>query len=282
MKRVMFALLLAMTIAPSAWAQSWPNEPSGATVINDWSWNSCPGGGWYPAYGCGQIVTDSTAPQSPSNVLRFSYNPSNGTGGGDPYVMLGDVNEVFIGFWLKLSNPFMGCSNLANKIAVMNTQDGSWIWFKAEGQQNGPLHAVVGFQVTNGNLSNCHNSGYGDCPGIFTFTPNVGSGNIPKGQWVRIEIHYKRSSSTTSRDGIVRLWVNGQPAISSTTANWSNAPFSTLYFTPTWDGGGVGCNSTNPDTESFDHVHISVPSGSGSTPKGDTTPPASPAGLRAN
>jgi hypothetical protein len=196
--------------------------------------------------------------------------------------MLGDVNEVYIGFWLKLSNPFMGCTNLANKIAVMNTQDGSWIWFKAEGQQNGSLHGVLGFQVTNGDINNCHNSGYGDCPGIFTFTPNVGSGNIPKGQWVRIEIHYKRSSSQTSRDGIARLWINGQQAINSTQVNWSSAPFSTLYFTPTWDGGGVGCGSTNPDQEWFDHVHISAPSGGGGAPKGDTSPPAAPAGLRAN
>jgi hypothetical protein len=281
MKRVMFLLLLAMAAAPEAWAQSWPNEPAGSTVLSDHNWSSCPGGGWQPAYGCSVIRSDATAPQSPSSVLAMEYNPANGAGGGDPYINLNNLNEVYVGTWFKFSNPFQGEQNLANKLMVLFWGDGSTLWIKAEGQQFGPWHPVIGYSVVDMTLNNCHNPGYGDCPGGFTFTPNVSNGNITQGMWNRLEFYYKRSTSTTSRDGIVRVWLNGTPVIDVTRANTPSAFLQTVFVTPSW-AGPADPGRSNPDKISFDHIHVSAPNGGGGAPKGDTTPPAAPVNLSAH
>jgi hypothetical protein len=220
----------------------------------------------------------------------MEYNPSTGTGGGDPYIPLNGgngVNEVYLGFWVKLSNPFQGEENLSNKLGIFSWGDGSWLWVKYEGQQFGPWFPVVGFQVSGiSNVNNCHNAGYGNdapCPsGNFTFTPNAGNGNVSAGVWRRFEFYYKRSTSPTSRDGVVRVWLDGSPVISSTAANTPQVPLTAFYFTPTW-AGPASQGRTNPDRISFDHVRVSSGgTGGGGAPKGDTTPPAAPVNLSAH
>lgn len=278
MKRVMFALLLAMAIAPSAWGQSWPNEPSGSTVINDWNWNSCPGGGWQPAYGCGAIRSDSTAPRSPNSVLAMEFNPASGAGGGDPFIAI-NATEVYIGYWVKLSNPFQGETNLSNKLTYgFDGSFGHGYWTKFYGQQNGPFTLQFHLQGFDPSIDNCHiSSGFGEC---FNRAWNM-STTVTKGVWHRVELYYKHSTSRTSRDGIARLWLDGVQQLNLTNLNTPDGVINDLYFSPTW-AGPADPNRTNPDVISFDHVHVSSGgTGGGGTPKGDTTPPAAPVNLRA-
>lgn len=266
MKRVMFLLLLAMAIASEVQAQTWPHEPAGATVINDWSWDSCPGGGWQPAYGCAVIRSDDTAPMSRPYVLMMELNPNTCFGGGDPYTILPNLNEIYIGTWVKLSNPFQGIYNNANKLMVASWNDGSWMWIQAKGPQGGPWWPYVGFQAT------------------YMTSEFFGSHTFKPGTWHRLEVYFKRSSTAGSRDGIVRIWFDGQLSVNRTSENTPQASFQALYTTPTWDGSECSDSATkrtNLDTISFDHIHVST-SGSGGTPKGDATPPAAPTSLRAN
>ncbi|MGE3152609.1 MAG: hypothetical protein AB7G48_08740 [Nitrospiraceae bacterium] len=276
MKRVMFLLLLAMAVAPEAWAQTWPNEPAGSTVINDWGWNSCPGGGWQPAYGCGFIRSDATAPLSPSSILRYEYNTSSGYGGGDPFIGLNN-DEIFVGLWMKLSNPFVGDASGSNKLFYFSVGgSGYGLWFKATGPQStGPRYATVHLQGVDPAIDNCHISGWGECSNRTW----QGGPNITLGVWHRVEYYYKRSSSKTSRDGISRVWLDGASVINVTNLNTPQSSLDVLYITTTWT---PPVDRSNPDMISFDHIHVSAPSGGGGTPKGDTTPPVAPTGLRAN
>ena len=269
MKRVMFLLLLAMAIVPEVQAQTWPNEPSGSTVINDWNWNSCPGGGWQLAYGCAAIRQDSTAPLSQPNVLRMELNLTNYTGGGDPFIVLPNLREIYFSTWVKLSNPYQGHSNGSNKLIYGGYADGSGLWLQAQGPQWGPWSALIGTQTYNPNLPP---------------TQAWQGGTFVPGRWHRIEVYHKNSSTFSSRDGIFRMWFDGSMIVNVTNAN-TPQQLTFLSVTPTWDGGEASLppelRRTNPDQISFDHIRVST-GGSAGTTKGDTTPPAAPAGLRAN
>ena len=65
---------------------AFPNEPSGTTPVMDWGHNALTGGGWYDIYNgyMTSIISDGTAPLSPSNVLqqRFPQGLVGGYGGG--------------------------------------------------------------------------------------------------------------------------------------------------------------------------------------------------------
>ena len=286
---VLAAFLIAACIPwpDQASAQSWPNEPSGATVHNDYNWGSVPGGGWLCAFGCGSIATDSTAPHSPSSVLRFTLNTTTHVGGGDPYFDHPDSTEIYHAYWLKASNPFQSIGNAVNKISFswLENRDGQWIVFlSGNPYSNGPYSIAVLLEVGGSGtvVNNCHLGGWGDCPGSYNVYANAGNSGFSLGVWHRIELYGKASSTTSSRDGILKVWLDGNLILNYTQVNTPGRKFSELQFTPTWDGGGALFDVTNTNTWSFDHVHVSSPNGSGGNTKGDTTPPASPVNLRAN
>lgn len=271
---LLIGMLLAL--AAPAWAQTWPNEPPGSTIINDWNWDSCPGGGWQPAFGCGQIVSDATAPLSPSNVMQYTYNPSTGVGGGDPYLLLGSLTELYIGLWVKPSNPFIGYSNQLNKVFTVWLHSGENIWIEMFGDPGGPYAFMVNLSLVG--VNNCHlNLGYGDCPGPYLVFPHLASGATSLGSWQLLEVYYKISTTATSKDGIVRVWLGGTKIIESTAVNTPQSGFSHISLTPAWAGPGDPVR-THADTWLFDHVHVSTCSGCSPAPgdqDGDGIPDSS-------
>ncbi len=281
---VALALMIGLCGQTNAAAQTWPNEPSGSSLLNDYNWNSVPGGGWLCAFGCGTITSDATAPQSPSSVLTFTLNPSTGYGGGDPYFDHTDVPEIYNGYWIKASNPFQSIINGQNKISFtwQEARDGQWVLLMVGPALGfGPYGLNMLLEVAGSNpqsVNNCHLPGYGDCPGSYIVGPNVSNPTFTVGVWHRIEIYGKTSTTNSSRDGILRLWFDGQLVMNYTNVNTPRRRFSDFQFTPTWDGPP---GFTNPNRWYFDHVRISAPNGAG-VPKSDTTPPASPTNLRVN
>lgn len=280
MKRVMFLLLLAMVIAPNAWGQSWPNEPSGSTTLVECNFNSalC---GISGASGSGSSLSDSSAPQSPSSVMEFRLPVGSSSGGGETYFPLGSQpSEIYKGYWWKPSNPFQGHPNCNNKVhGIVATTGNIWMdMLCSMGTPGGPYVVMTGLQFVG--VNNCHlGNGYGDCPGNYTLLGNRSNGAVTLGAWHRIELYLKASSSATSRDGIVRLWMNGTAVMDYTNVNLPGQ-FVYSLFTPTWDGSWSPVH-TSAFSHRYDHLHVST-GGSGTAPKGDTTPPISPTGLRAN
>ncbi len=69
-------------------------------------------------------------------------------------------------------------------------------------------------------------------------TPNqTGLFSLLPGSWYKIEWYVKLATTSTSNDGIVRIWVNDHLMMSYTNRPESGY-ISDLYFDPIW--GGIG------------------------------------------
>lgn len=278
MKRVMFLLLLAMAIASEVQAQTqtWPNEPAGSRVLLDCNFDSptC-NGALYDVYGGAHTASVQGAPLSPSSVYEAKLNANKPEGGSQTGIIYGPVPEVYIGMWWKMNATFQGTQVNANKLFFVNS-----------GYPNGyglNLFSLYGpqystsFQVAwatddpvltslNSHLSNTYyDTHYG-----FACSVKVDT-------WYRFEVYIKSSTSTSTRDGIVRWWLNGQLCGDYTTANFPGGVVN-WEMNHTWTA--VTGNTQNW-MHWIDHLHISAPNGAGSTTKSDTTPPAAPTALRA-
>lgn len=209
---------------------------------------------------------------------------NNATGGANSHLYFSPVNELYVGFWWKPSNPFPGWDTGAvNKFAMFRHASGghSYLMLQSKsGVRGGPYnaHFALGF---DGTISNSHlGNGWGDVVGTWNLWPNRGSSDVVLGSWHRMEFYFKKSSTPTSRDGVLRWWMNGSLIADFTQVNYPSA-FADVGLTPIWDSphnlGGV-----TAEYHWYDHVRVSAPSGGGSAPKGDTSPPVAPTGLRAN
>jgi hypothetical protein len=232
------------------------------------------------------LATDSTAPLSPSSVLRALY-PIGFPSGKGPinvyYTGVSGLRELYVGYWFKPSNPWQGDTSTFNKMHFFMSQNagssGGWNQvIDMHGDVNGPFDFSVYFPNTsasNGHLGTVHCDPVGSCQ----IWPNVNHVQAKLGQWQRIEHYMKMSTSLTSRDGIIRWWVDGVLVGNYTNVNYPQNPLGEFQFAPTFGGNG-GPPKNEVDYFYYDHVHLSSSSGGG--PKSDLTPPAVPVGLKLN
>lgn len=136
------------------------------------------------------------------------------------------------------------------------------------------------FQAKDGS-NNCHIPGYSSpgCtrgpdwgPGTGSLPTNVSSPNIAAGSgWHFIEILLQSSTTTTSQDGVVKIWIDGALSTSHTNVNISPGGFEDFQINPTWDGTKayysypaepLGRDCSRSWHHYFDHVRISSKTGS--------------------
>lgn len=272
--------LFTLLFSSPAWSQTWPNEPSGSTLLTDFAWNASSGSGWYQNGGA-YISSDATAPLSPSNVLTFRYGSGYG-GGGSPDIVFTSVtsagDDIWYGYWWKANAGWQAHPTGVNKISFLFNGNSSGLSIMIM-QGTSPYGLVYYHEMPT--VNNCHMSVDGDCgPSSFRLWGNTGnSGQVVPGNWYRIEVYQKKSTSSTSRDGIVRWWVNGVKIGDYNNLNYPDVRWSEFQFSPTW--GGVGSNKTQTDYYWFDHVRISTGGTASGGTKTDTIPPGVPMGLRA-
>lgn len=260
------AVAFVLMFPSAARAQAWPNEPSGSTTLVDCNFDSMTCG--YNGYGGGGgITTDDTAPLSPSGVLQFHLNVGQNNGGGDVQFTVGSHREIYEGFWWKPSNPFEGHPGCSNKVAGFFATDGTPILDIHCETPGGPYSLKFVLEIP---YDNCHLSGYGDCPGTFSIFANRASGAVSLGDWHRIEIYKKASASGTSKNGVVKVWMDGALVMEYTKVNMPGSFFGT-YFTPTWDGSWSPVHTTS-FSHRYDHVRIST-GGDGTIPDNPPPPP---------
>jgi len=260
------AILAALLVAgcrsgtDDALDAAWPNEPSGFRVINDYGFddpipvgNGVPVGssGWAVINDSGATrVTDPSAPRSPPDVLHITF-PTGFTGGVAPVTMWYDFpatrpRELYVGFWLKVSNPWQGHSSGVNKIAYITTG----------GTQDALIPELFGqaapyrLRMAVFELGASQNPVYGGWldPNVEDVTPTLGA-------WHRIEIYAKYGTSSTSNDGIVRVWMDRTLMMSYSDINFAHDGFDGWKLSPTW--GGIGDTKREDDSFWFDHVHAS-------------------------
>ena len=272
-------LLVTALCIPSISSAQWFQEPAGSLVL-ECAFNSKPtpsrdaaGCGIENFYNAGAIVSDASAPLSPSNVYK-SWISAGQSGGGTQlnYVTPQTYREMWVGIKWRTNPEFFG-RQVANKLFFIRGPVSNGVFMMMGGPGGGndagkPSYIV--FAHNSGNINNGHACG-GDAAGATCF-PNVGSGQVvPAGTWFTLEAYVKSSTTNTSRDGIVRWWVNGQPAGNYTNLNVSSLGLNEWVWSETWDG------TVNPPPAQewahfIDHVKIVAANGGGGPPS-DTTPP---------
>lgn len=259
----------------------WPAEPAGFRTLTDWPynllatmtdgsvsnaanvWNSSPGTGFVA------VIPDLSAPLSPPNVVELTY-PIGLPSGSAPWTLYFNPTppgrEFYTAFWWKANAEWQGDPSGINKIIFW--QDGApasgnlIIMMNNQNQPDYLLTVTLEFnQATNAQLVNSAGS-----ETVWHVFGNVNGGNyvIVPGNWYRIELYFKGSTTPTAADGVVRWWATKLgDATPTEVGNYPNVNFDSpnfiqFSFAPTW-GGNSGVGKRRSDYNRIDHVRVSGP-----------------------
>lgn len=263
-------------MASTSYAQ-WTNEPVGSTQVLDCNFSSTPGAcGIQDIYSSAIRDSDGTAPISPSGVIRSTIRAGNSSGGMQLNYATPNPNnrEMFMGIIWRTNPEFQGRPN-SNKLFFLRGPQANGVWiFGNSALVNGSAPLIFGHNTGGGLLDNSH-----ACSadlGLLCF-PNVGPGLLTRGVWTKIEAYVKSSTTNTSRDGIVRWWINGVLVGNYTNLNYGGtAGINEWVWSETWDGF-VNPVPTQDWSHYLDHLYISIPNCvSGCTPTGGNPFPGAP------
>jgi len=274
--RILLCSFTLLCIPHHGYAQ-WTNEPAGSSVKLDCSFSSTPAAcGILDAYASSIPSSDATAPISPSGVIKSTIFAGNSSGGMQLNYYLPQGNrEMYMGIMWRTNPEFQGRPN-SNKLFFLRGPQANGVWiFGNSALVNGSAPLIFGHNTGGGLLDNSH-----ACSadlGLACF-PNAGPGLLTRGVWTKIEAYVKSSTTNTSRDGIVRWWINGVLAGSYTNLNYGGtAGINEWAWSETWDGFVSPVPSV--DWSHFiDHLRISVPNCTGNCSGGgnlDNPPGAS-------
>jgi hypothetical protein len=263
------ALILAAALVPLAAAGAQiqspglacANEPAGATRINDMPWDSVPRHthaitGWLDDAGNAQqamsILVDSTSPMpwTNHNVVAALF-PAGAPGGAGPFYVYRPFSSseqyhtLYVCLYMKHSANFDNTNgNVENK----------FMW--PAGDQVEGSQTYVTFYGPNMDFGIEQQGGVDR--GMFA---NLGpSGQVlnQRGQWVEYEFLLKASSSNSTPDGQLDIWINGVHTHHYVDVAWqmgSSRRWQSLAWTPTYGGG---LNPVPHDQyEYIDHIRIS-------------------------
>jgi uncharacterized protein YjdB len=231
-------------------------EPTGMNTITERPFSAISEGGWgvVAASGCTcnfSIVSDPTAPKSPSSIGQILY-PAGFAAGGEPvnvYTVLSpQYRTLYVGIWLKMSSNFQGNPTLVNKMIHLFTGGSNHVVPTIWGSDNGMLQAGILLQgiVTDGTGKSASN-----------LYPNLGpTGEIVRGQWHHLEYVLVGNTSGTA-NGSAEWWLDGVKVGSYSNMQFvsGSSTWEQLAWAPTW--GGVIGTVNSAMTESFDHIRVS-------------------------
>ena len=228
------------------------NEPAGMTFIDERPFNmltenDTPHVPFWNATG-GSIVTDASAPHSPSNVLRGLY--AAGMVGGS--AAMGSSVEgqgisyktLYVCWWSKYS------ANWQGHITGVNKQS----YFSANGDPATTGWSAIG--VGAADLVPEFFSQAGQSTDGY-YRPNlIPSAVVPRGQWNYIEVVLVGNTAGNA-DGTVDWFVNGAHvgSISGMIFETAAAKWDRYALDPVW--GGIGDAVTADMTFDVDHVYLS-------------------------
>jgi hypothetical protein len=249
------ALLLSITTCGSdgTGIQGGPDhEPAGFTVLTEHYFNTVSnddgaGTGVWNSNGGLSIVSDPTAPKSPSSVGEFEY-PAGFHAGSAPgsieFDDLGGATQLYLSFWMKLSANFQGEGSETNKVGFVWINSQPAVFFSNEGSGSGPLLPTIRYQGNGGESREY-------------FRQNAGTHQaMTRGQWRRWEIVLIANSGGQA-NGVIRWWIDGQKVGEYTDVRFRTAaqPFQYMFLQPIW--GGVDGTVTSTQHLWIDHLRIS-------------------------
>lgn len=242
------------------------NEPAGLSTEYECAFNNTMCGIDENVYNTEAYIIDGTAPYTGPWVFK-SYRAAGTAFGNGQWVQhfTPPQREVFLGMDWKTNPEFVGFTNNTNKLIFISAPGGSGdvsflVW---QGPADSSSKELKWYQqgiVNNTHISTVFNTNY-PTDGTGWFNPNVNSSvaQVPRGVWTKVEVYLKSSTSATSKDGIIRIWINGTLSSNYTNANISWTGFEFFQINNTWDGGGA---ITSADwIHYFDHIYISTGAG---------------------
>ncbi len=265
----LLTLTFGLSSTGSHAAGVWTNEPAGANVVLDCPFNSVSGCGILDVYSSSTIASDSSAPISPNGVVKSTLYAGNSSGGMQIGISFPQTyREMYVGLMWRTNPQFEGRPQ-GNKLFFMRGSGTNGVFlFGADRLTNGSNSMI--FNHNTGGLDNSHTCGSGG----YMCYPNAGPGTLTVGVWTKLEAYIKASTTATSRDGIVRWWVNGVLAGNYTNMNYGWTGLNDWAWSETWDGYVNPLPSVEWN-HFIDHLHVSGGGGGASTdqPPG---PPANP------
>jgi hypothetical protein len=216
---------------------AWPNEPAGFTTVSDGLAEVSRDIGWR-CEGDGLTLA--------SDQVVFTYRPGfqSGYAPGVAYLDLpAPIPETYFGFLWKPSDPWQSHPSGVNKIALLfpSTSGGGTIYIMMffDGRKY-TIQVETTFDSDTRRLE-----------------PNITSTPVTLGAWHKIEWYVRYSSNPSSRDGVVRWWVDGMPQGEYRDLQMPpDIGFTQYTINPVW-GGAEGNTKNQLDSFAYGRVHIS-------------------------
>ena len=243
--------------ASSVGEPSFTNQPAGGTVVIN---SDCSNLALFRSNYNNTFVVSDNDPLSPPWAFSQTLFAHNTSGGDELYWSTGSPQGypgLFMGLWYRCNSAWQG-RTVIDKLFFPRNLD-----VPSDGATNGVFGFLGGptkggpmFLVWGDNSGNT-NPDFGD--GVTGY-PNVSSGALTApGTWNKIEALVQCSTTETSRDGIVRWWINGTLAGNYQTVNYGKRAYglNTWMWNETWDGSGdMGTINTVDWTHFFGHIYI--------------------------
>lgn len=255
----------AVTVVTPPIGSQWPNEPAGMTLVTDTPFSDTFPPEWFNVYNTFPFASPGgTGTQfSPPRALDQAMAAGSSTGNGQYGINIPASREIYCGVYWSTNAAFQGQSHTTNKMIFFrdpNIDNSFIVW---HGFQDAPKTLKWYFQSL---YSNAHVSGWdGDASGLSGRLPaniNAAAATMSAGSgWHFIEIYLKSSATTTSRDGILKMWVNRVLTSSYNNLNLCPTGFLEMQLNTTWDGGPTLVAPYRDMTRAwhhyYDHLYMS-------------------------
>lgn len=237
------------------------------TVLADRPFNAQPEDDWALWAGGGNvanfsIVSDATAPKSPSSVGQMRY-PVGLVGGYEPAVLgktlPGTSTTLYASMWIKLSSNWVSNPSGVNKINHIFINGVNRIYTSAQ-DATGGLQPQMRLQQLAGYYDANVQGGQGSGNSV-NLVPNIAGQTgvkVIRGQWHRWEF-VLYGGSAGGADGTVEWWIDGVKVGRYTgipfVANGGTNTWDWFQWNPTW--GGLGGTISAAQYQWMDHLYIS-------------------------
>lgn len=244
----------------------WVNQPSGMTLVADTPFTNSVPSPWYNVYSTLPFASPggSGASFSPPVALDVTLAAFSTQGNGEWGINFAASSEVYLGFYWSTNSAFQGNFHSSNKMIFIRNQANDNNFLQWYGPQDSPKYLQWAMQAST--YLNLHVSGWqGDgVSGSGAFNPNINgsAATLSAGSgWHFVEVYLKKSTGSNTRDGIMKLWVNGVLTSSYTNINQTPSGFNNLAIATTWDGSEAYTATRRDMTRSwhhyFDHIYFS-------------------------
>ncbi len=243
--QVTFSVPPVVDPIPDPGAGTWPNLPSGMTVILNEPFSNSLSSIWQNYYNTQSFANISSAPLSPPTVFDSYLAAFSTQGNGQWGVPCNGAREVYFGTWWSTNADFQGIANNGNKMISFHSPNGGGNSFLFWRGLPYAARTITWLNQTGpyGNADIAGSSWDGDADGrsgVIFPNLNFNAATMTAGSgWYRLEVYLKCSSTTSTPDGILRWWVNGVPCGNFSYRYAGSAGISTVQINHTWDGSPI-------------------------------------------